>query len=181
MTIMRHMFAPSWIVNDLGELGVKIFGVCFFLYKGDSIVYIDPTHDDDGTPMKYRPVGKREFGEVQFPMKWIMNNRSERRYTQELEYIEGLSDGKPGDCDWRDLPEEPETPIFWDGKGLPPVGEKVRFDQAKGGEAIGVVTGYHVEGDLDRDPTVHRVFVDMVYQGTTTPNCRLLRDVRPIK
>lgn len=182
---MKHMFEPEWIVNDLGELGVKVLGKCFFLYKGYSLVYHDNTHDSDGSPMLYRPIGKREFGETQWPQAWVTRGHREDRYMVDLVYVEGLSDGQPGDCDWRQLPEDPETPIFWNGKGLPPVGEKVRFDQAKGGEAIGVVTGYHVENDLKNDLTgndaVHRVFVDMVYLGTTTPNCRLLRDIKPIK
>lgn len=56
----------EWIVNDLAELGVKIGDQCFFLYKGRSIQY-DGLHDD-GTPMLYRLVDKREFGEVCIPV-----------------------------------------------------------------------------------------------------------------
>lgn len=61
----------KWIVNSLGELGVEIEGRCFFLYKGRSLEYGIPgeTKDGiclhaDGTPMSYRIVGKREFGET---------------------------------------------------------------------------------------------------------------------
>lgn len=43
----------EWIVNDLGELGVKIGEQCFFLYKGRSYVGW----------REYRKVWKREFGE----------------------------------------------------------------------------------------------------------------------
>lgn len=47
---------PIWIVNSLGELGVKVGDRCFFLYKAENIEY--------GPGVKYRQVGKREFGEV---------------------------------------------------------------------------------------------------------------------
>lgn len=54
----------QWVVNDNAELGVKVNGWFYWLYKGGSICYI--THDD-GTPIKYREVGKREFGECCHP------------------------------------------------------------------------------------------------------------------
>ncbi len=57
----------QWIVNDLAELGVMINGQAFFLYKGESLVYESARHDD-GKPMYYRPVGKREFGECCHPI-----------------------------------------------------------------------------------------------------------------
>ena len=60
----------EWVVNDLAELGVRIRGQCFFLYKGHSIIY-DP---EDG-PMYVRPVGKREFGETCSPVKMIREDR----------------------------------------------------------------------------------------------------------
>lgn len=97
------MDKPEWIVNDLGELGVVVEGRCFFLYKGESFEYEDGKHDD-GTPVKYRPVGKREFGETCWPEKWRIEGRREDRYTQDLEFIPGLSFGKPEDFAWRDLP-----------------------------------------------------------------------------
>lgn len=65
----------QWIVNSRGELGVKIGNQFFFLYKGDSLCYggysdtrVDGVCLDTEGPretwgkMKYRPVGKREFG-----------------------------------------------------------------------------------------------------------------------
>lgn len=97
------MSEPTWIVNDLGELGVMVDGVPYFLYKGDNIVYRDAVHDN-GQPMMYRIVGKREFGETVWPMKWIEAGRREDRYTEELHYAPGLSDGKPEDGDWLPLP-----------------------------------------------------------------------------
>jgi hypothetical protein len=98
---------PQWIVNDIGELGVKINERFFFLYKGESLEYEDGTHDD-GTPILYRIVGKREFGETQWPQKWVLDGRRpEGRYTEKLEYIQGLSFGKPEDGDW-----QPINPLY---------------------------------------------------------------------
>lgn len=94
---------PTWIVNDIGELGVMVDGIPYFLYKGDNIVYHDAVHDD-GSPMRYRIVGKREFGEVCHPLKWILAGRAESRYSEELVYTPGLSFGKPEDGEWRQLP-----------------------------------------------------------------------------
>lgn len=63
----------TWIVNDLAELGVKIGDRYLFLYKGESIEYEDGKHDD-GTPILWRPVGKREFGETCKPLKAITDS-----------------------------------------------------------------------------------------------------------
>lgn len=51
----------EWIVNDLGEIGVKIGYQQFFLYKGESFMY--SSKEEDG-PSTYRLIGKRELGEV---------------------------------------------------------------------------------------------------------------------
>lgn len=59
----------EWVVNDNAELGVRIRGQCFFLYKGNSLVYETAKHDD-GTPMFVRTVGKREFGECCHPINY---------------------------------------------------------------------------------------------------------------
>lgn len=101
----------KWIVNDLGELGVEVNGRCFFLYKGESLEYGKHADvkdgvclHDDGTQMLYRMVGKREFGETQWPQKWVTAGRREDRYTEKLAFYPGLSFGKPGDGDWKPLP-----------------------------------------------------------------------------
>lgn len=103
---------PQWIVNSLGELGVKVGERFFFLYKGYSIEYGEPGEEfamySDGEPMKYRIVGKREFGETQWPDAWLRAGRRESRYSVNLEYIPGLSDGKPEDAEWRNLPAKKE-------------------------------------------------------------------------
>ena len=104
---------PQWIVNDLGELGVKVGPRFFFLYKGDNIEYgtdeIGDSRDgvalhDDGTPMHFRIVGKREFGETCWPLQWVVRGHSEGRYTEPLTFIPGLSWGKPEDGEWKPLP-----------------------------------------------------------------------------
>jgi hypothetical protein len=67
----------QWVTNDIAELGVKIGDQFFFLYKGESLVYgaldpdptVPPVHDD-GTPMHWRPVFKREFGECAHPINY---------------------------------------------------------------------------------------------------------------
>jgi hypothetical protein len=95
---------PVWIVNDLAELGVKIGERFYFLYKGNNIVYEDGKHDD-GSPMLWRIVGKREFGEVCYPASVYRTNVIPDRYTFVSQYYEGLSDGKPEDEAWKPLPQ----------------------------------------------------------------------------
>lgn len=98
------MSKPQWIVNDLGELGVMVEGHAYFLYKGYSLAYPTGLHDD-GTPMLYRMVGKREFGEVCHPAAFYEPGfKIPARYTQELTFHPGLSDGLPEDGEWRPLP-----------------------------------------------------------------------------
>lgn len=66
----------EWVVNDTAELGVKIGEQFFWLYKGNSLVYgasADTQRDDiaihdNGKPMHWRPVFKREFGECCHPI-----------------------------------------------------------------------------------------------------------------
>lgn len=68
----------EWVVNDNAELGVKIGNQFFWLYKGTSLVYgYDPADliagcalHDDGAPMHWRPVFKREFGECAHPINY---------------------------------------------------------------------------------------------------------------
>lgn len=59
----------QWVVNNLAELGVKIGDQFFFLYKGDSLCYENPSAEGEA-PMTYRTVGKREFGECCHPVNY---------------------------------------------------------------------------------------------------------------
>lgn len=93
----------EWVVNDKAELGVKIGGQFFWLYKGSSFVYEHGTHDD-GSPIMWRPVGKREFGESCHPSKFYAPDaRLPDRYMDELEFRPGLSFGVPDDYRWRPI------------------------------------------------------------------------------
>lgn len=92
---------PEWIVNSLGELGVRVNGRYFFLYKGDSIEY----KDNDETPsLKYRKVAKREFGETVWPEKWRMEGRSEPFYEEAVYGLDGSKTCKP-EYLWKPLPK----------------------------------------------------------------------------
>lgn len=109
MTDKKKYQVPEWIVNDMGELGVKLGNRCFFIYKGDNIEYENGKHDD-GTPILYRKVGKREFGETCKPdvyYKKGYNMSPTGRYTEEVVYYPGLSFGNPEDYAWRPLPRNP--------------------------------------------------------------------------
>lgn len=80
----------EWIVNDLGELGVKIGEQCFFLYKGRSYV----------GGREYRKVWKREFGECCHPIR-ITN----------LDQLDGFKNSTPGESEmdvWKPIPNRPE-------------------------------------------------------------------------
>lgn len=54
----------EWVVNDNAELGVRICGRSYFLYKGHSLVY---NGNSDDAPKHQRRVQKREFGECCHP------------------------------------------------------------------------------------------------------------------
>lgn len=63
----------EWVVNDIAELGVKIGNQFFWCYKGASFVYDGHEHNgvalhDNGRPIYWRPVFKREFGECITPI-----------------------------------------------------------------------------------------------------------------
>jgi len=69
MKILIEDSDVEWVVNQCGELGVRIGGQNFYLYKGNSLSYSkDPDTDDinvtGNDPRKWRKVEKREFGET---------------------------------------------------------------------------------------------------------------------
>lgn len=93
---------PEWIINDLGELGVKIGNRCFFLYKGRNIEYEAGSH-------RYRKVGKREFGETCKPDAYFSKGYATSEsglYTEPVMFYEGLSVGNPADYEWKELPDQ---------------------------------------------------------------------------
>jgi hypothetical protein len=59
-----------WVVNSLGELGVKIDDEFFFLYKGESLQYKGHGPFGEDRPLRWRRVHKFEFGETCHPMDW---------------------------------------------------------------------------------------------------------------
>lgn len=93
--------AVEWVVNDNAELGVKIGNQFFFLYKGRSLVYEDGKHDD-GTPMRWRHVFKREFGECCHPV-----NYEDLRKCGHTHMIGTVS--PTDDDEWQDLPPRDEV------------------------------------------------------------------------
>ena len=98
---------PTWIVNNLGELGVKVGDRFFFLYKGESIEYED--YEPDHTHM-YRIVGKREFGETCKPDAFYTKGYNRTGiYTERLVYTPGLSYGNPEEYEWKVLPLKEPT------------------------------------------------------------------------
>lgn len=85
----------EWVVNDNAELGVKIGNQFFWLYKGHSLVYSDATHED-GRPMHWRYVFKREFGECAHPINYADPTKIG---------TVSLSDSQ----DWARLPPDPDN------------------------------------------------------------------------
>ncbi len=96
-----HANQVEWVVNDIAELGVKIGNQFFFCYKGRSLVYDSPFHEDDplpaGTSMRWRHVFKREFGECVHPI-----NRDDPRMIGTV----SLDDSD----EWQPLPAPPGAP-----------------------------------------------------------------------
>lgn len=68
----RLLDKPVWIINNYGDLGVLANGRPYFLYKGNAMQYSGPV--DGNTPMRYRRVKKREFGETCKPFQCVANN-----------------------------------------------------------------------------------------------------------
>lgn len=88
----------QWVVNNLGELGVKINGQYFFCYKGESITY-----NYSKTKVLVRNVGKREFGETVWPMSWIEAGKREDKYTTTLHYDERLGGRDDPKYHWKPI------------------------------------------------------------------------------
>lgn len=79
---------------------------------------------------------------------------------------------QPTTVDTQDQPPALE-PV--DGDLLPPVGSRVFILHGRDDDAHAcIVTGYYVWGS--EHPRLNRVFVRLVYEGTNTPNARMLCD-----
>lgn len=99
---------PEWVVNSLGELGVKVNGRYYFLYKGQSLEYTALEPHDDETPLMVRLVGKREFGETCQPralleMAW-RGVPVPDHYRVEVKKSLGPEYGDGRDYSWQVLP-----------------------------------------------------------------------------
>lgn len=84
----------KWVVNEYGELGVRIHGKNYYLYKGESYT-CDIFESCDGSgeqrPMRWRPVEKREFGEVCLPLESrhadFSTNEKQRKYFESYNFM----------------------------------------------------------------------------------------------
>lgn len=99
---------PEWIVNSIGELGVKIGNRFFFLYKGGSLEY-----DTKDEPMNWRPVYKREFGEVCHP----------ENYSRAADGVYSFGD------DWKDIPVASEAEQEMPERTKAPMLKKKRYQE----------------------------------------------------
>ena len=106
----------EWVVNDNAELGVKIGDQLFFMYKGRSLEYEEGKHDD-GTPIKYRPIGKREFGECCHPWNAIELKQYGNIYNPRSIRLPDSYIGFHGEdeTDWKEIPvvAEAATQSYW--------------------------------------------------------------------
>jgi hypothetical protein len=60
---VEKIVRPIWIVNEYGEMGIRIFGVNCYYYKWETpLIYINNPGVDERIP-KWTIARKREFGE----------------------------------------------------------------------------------------------------------------------
>jgi len=102
---LQEVDEPLWVVNNIGELGVRVGARFFFLYKGESIEYKEGDnvreegYGRDAIPLKWRKVNKREFGEVQHPEGWY-----ERQMYKDEEYLPPIPNATKAEEHWQLLP-----------------------------------------------------------------------------
>ena len=57
--IIENVVKPIFIVNEIGELGIRVFGVnCYYYKRAEPLIY-----GLGNMQPRWRPVFKREFGE----------------------------------------------------------------------------------------------------------------------
>jgi hypothetical protein len=90
----------EWVVNDMGELGVKIKDQFFFLYKSRSY--------EGGRLWRY--AGKREFGECAHPVEFYRPGRMKPdNYVGYWEDAEGETADQWQDLPWIEFEESREA------------------------------------------------------------------------
>jgi hypothetical protein len=90
----------QWVVNNLGEIGVKIEDRIFFCYKGESFLYrSEETHisDNASVRLRWRTVGKRELGETLMPPA-IEGGQSPEEYFKSEHKVAFIGE-------WQDFPK----------------------------------------------------------------------------
>ena len=88
----------EWVVNEYGELGIKIGDRIGYLYKGYFIEYTPEIRGTDEAP-RWRHVYKREFGEVCHGHGWW-----DRRTGQLSEWARDFKNSDSPENPWQDNP-----------------------------------------------------------------------------
>jgi hypothetical protein len=90
----------QWVVNNLGEVGVKVGDRIFFCYKGESFVYRSEEtqiSDQASVRLRWRTVGKRELGETLMLPKMKEGHPPEEYFQSEHK--------EPFIGEWQDMPK----------------------------------------------------------------------------
>lgn len=66
----------SWIVNSHGELGVKVDAICYFFYRGETLIYDDVAANIRNN-LKIRPLFRSEFEDLIHPKNLMLTERGD--------------------------------------------------------------------------------------------------------
>lgn len=89
---------PVWVVNNIGELGVKIKNRYFFFCDGNSFEY-KATHYTDGCKIMVRRVAGSEFGEFILPK----HHKQGDKYLKIPDYCDSRYIRRQ--CEWKPIGE----------------------------------------------------------------------------